>query len=64
MSDDYFFVLAVAVCLQVLAGTDTSLAKVWLEDCRHAFAELTSEKQSREAAEAKKEVSWPAQTYL
>lgn len=45
----------IAVCLQVLAGTDTSLAKVWLEDCRHAFAELTSEKQSREAAEAKKE---------
>ncbi len=45
-----------AVCLQVLASTDASLAKIWLDDCRHAFAELTAEKQTREAAEAKQEV--------
>lgn len=45
-----------AVCLKVLAGSDASLARVWLEDCRRAFAELTSEKQHREAAEAKQEV--------
>lgn len=30
----------------------TRLPQVWLDDCRAAFSALTSDKQSREAAEA------------
>lgn len=41
------------VCLRVLSKPTDKLLQVWLRDCRHAFAQLTDDKQSREAAEAK-----------
>ena len=47
-----------AVCLRTLAAADSDapLVRVWLEECRDAFAALISDKQQREAAEAKHEV--------
>jgi hypothetical protein len=47
-----------AVCLRTLAAADSDapLVRVWLEECRGAFAALISDKQQREAAEAKHEV--------
>lgn len=45
-----------ATCLRTLAGRDEALALVWLEECRAAFATLITDKQQREAAEAKQEV--------
>lgn len=46
-----------AGCLRALAAPgDEGLERVWLEDCRAAFATLITDKQQREAAEAKQEV--------
>ncbi|WIA09801.1 hypothetical protein OEZ85_009176 [Tetradesmus obliquus] len=39
-------------CIQVLSAPEPDMVKVWLDDCRAAFSALTSDKQSREAAEA------------
>ncbi|KAL4452385.1 hypothetical protein ABPG75_008047 [Micractinium tetrahymenae] len=44
-----------ATCLRMLAGGDEGAARVWLEECRAAFAALIADKQQREAAEAKQE---------
>lgn len=43
-----------AACVKVLASPNSSAdsERVWLDDCRAAFSTLTSDKQSREAAEA------------
>ncbi|GLC47206.1 hypothetical protein PLESTB_001456300 [Pleodorina starrii] len=38
------------LCLRVLAGQDTWSNSVWLEECRRAFAVLTSEKQKEAVA--------------
>lgn len=48
----------IATCLRTLAGGDDGAARVWLEECRTAFAALIADKQQREAAEAKQEVRW------
>ncbi|KAF6255868.1 coatomer subunit beta [Scenedesmus sp. NREL 46B-D3] len=39
-------------CIKVLAAPEPEMVKVWLDDCRAAFSALTSDKQTREAAEA------------
>ncbi|KAL4450070.1 hypothetical protein ABPG77_010739 [Micractinium sp. CCAP 211/92] len=44
-----------ATCLRTLVGGDDGAARVWLEECRSAFAALIADKQQREAAEAKQE---------
>jgi len=41
-----------AACVKVLASPSPDSQSVWLDDCRTAFSTLTSDKQSREAAEA------------
>lgn len=41
------------VCVKVLTRPDEESVKLWLEECRGSFAQLTSDKQVREAAEAK-----------
>jgi coatomer subunit beta len=41
-----------AACVKVLATPSADSQQVWLDDCRTAFSTLTSDKQSREAAEA------------
>lgn len=44
-------------CLvQVLAKPDDEVAKVWLEDCRHSFAQMIHDKLTRDAEEAKTKV--------
>jgi hypothetical protein len=40
------------VCIKVLSSPSPGSSHVWLDDCRAAFSTLTSDKQSREAAEA------------
>eukprot|EP00878_Enallax_costatus_P044593 GHUV01053269.1.p1 GENE.GHUV01053269.1~~GHUV01053269.1.p1 ORF type:complete len:109 (-),score=37.64 GHUV01053269.1:422-748(-) len=40
-----------AACIQVLAQPEDGMVKVWLDDCRTAFSTLTSDKQTREAAQ-------------
>lgn len=45
-----------AACLRALAGVDEGLEHAWLQGCRDAFAQLITDKQQREAAEAKQEV--------
>ncbi|KAF8073244.1 coatomer subunit beta-1 [Scenedesmus sp. PABB004] len=41
-----------AACVAVLANPEPEMVKVWLDDCRNAFATLTADKQTREAAAA------------
>lgn len=43
------------LCLRVLAGQDTWSNAVWLEDCRRAFAGLTSERLREQVARAASE---------
>ena len=43
--------------LQVLTHPDNEAAKVWLEDCRHSFAQMIHDKLTRDAEEAKTKVS-------
>ena len=43
--------------LQVLTHPDEEAAKVWLEDCRHSFAQMIHDKLTRDAEEAKTKVS-------
>ncbi len=47
------------MCLhfQVLTHPDNEAAKVWLEDCRHSFAQMIHDKLTRDAEEAKTKVS-------
>ncbi|KAA6416886.1 MAG: coatomer subunit beta-1-like [Trebouxia sp. A1-2] len=40
-------------CLKVLTHSDNEAAKVWLEDCRHSFAQMIHDKLTRDAEEAK-----------
>ncbi|DBB17526.1 hypothetical protein WJX82_003794 [Trebouxia sp. C0006] len=40
-------------CLKVLTHPDNEAAKVWLEDCRHSFAQMIHDKLTRDAEEAK-----------
>ena len=42
--------------LQVLTHPDDEVAKVWLEDCRHSFAQMIHDKLTRDAEEAKTKV--------
>ncbi|GMH39677.1 hypothetical protein BSKO_07575 [Bryopsis sp. KO-2023] len=42
-----------SLCLRVLSGPETEMAKIWLNRCRDAFVSMLSEKQEREAKEAK-----------
>jgi len=42
---------------QVLTHPDKEAAKVWLEDCRHSFAQMIHDKLTRDAEEAKTKVS-------
>lgn len=44
------------LCLRVLSGQEQASGTVWLTECRRAFADLTNEKQQREAKEAKAQV--------
>lgn len=44
-------------CWQVLAKPDAEVAKVWLEECRHSFAQMIHDKLTRDAEEAKTKVS-------
>lgn len=44
------------LCLRVLSGQEEASNQVWLTECRRAFADLTNEKQQREAKEAKAQV--------
>eukprot|EP00877_Chromochloris_zofingiensis_P001624 jgi/Chrzof1/11462/Cz05g37150.t1 len=44
-----------STCLQVLASPEQEMVQVWLADCRNAFSALTTDKQDREAAEARAE---------
>ena len=43
--------------LQVLSNPTSEAADVWLRDCRQSFSIMIREKQTRDAAAAKKEVS-------
>ena len=43
--------------LQVLSNPTAEAAEVWLRDCRQSFSIMIREKQTRDAAAAKKEVS-------
>ena len=43
--------------LQVLTHPEDDVAKVWLEDCRHSFAQMIHDKLTRDAEEAKTKVS-------
>ena len=43
--------------LQVLGNPSAEAADVWLRDCRQSFSIMIREKQTRDAAAAKKEVS-------
>lgn len=43
--------------MQVLAKPDDEVAKVWLEDCRHSFAQMIHDKLTKDAEEAKTKVS-------
>ena len=43
--------------LQVLSNPTAEAADVWLRDCRQSFSIMIREKQTRDAAAAKKEVS-------
>ena len=49
--------------MQVLAKPDDEVAKVWLEDCRHSFAQMIHDKLTRDAEEAKTKVSTAAQAH-
>ena len=49
------------VALQVLTHPDDEAAKVWLEDCRHSFAQMIHDKLTRDAEEAKTKVSFGPQ---
>lgn len=44
------------VGVQVLTHPDNEAAKVWLEDCRHSFAQMIHDKLTRDAEEAKTKV--------
>ena len=46
----------VFVLPQVLTHPDEEAAKVWLEDCRHSFAQMIHDKLTRDAEEAKTKV--------
>ena len=48
------------VGVQVLTHPDNEAAKVWLEDCRHSFAQMIHDKLTRDAEEAKTKVGLPA----
>ncbi len=41
----------------MLTHPDKEAAKVWLEDCRHSFAQMIHDKLTRDAEEAKTKVS-------
>lgn len=47
----------ITFCIRTMASTDVSAAQIWLDKSRDAFKELIADKQRRDAAEAKKEVS-------
>lgn len=49
-----------ATCLRTLTSGDAGLEAVWLQECRDSFATLITDKQQREAAEAKQEVGGAA----
>ena len=38
-------------CLRVLSSWDSAADEVWLNSCRHSFAQMIADKQQREAAE-------------
>ena len=40
----------------MLTHPDDEAAKVWLEDCRHSFAQMIHDKLTRDAEEAKSKV--------
>lgn len=42
---------------QVLTHPDDEAAKVWLQECRHSFAQMIHDKLTRDAEEAKTKVS-------
>lgn len=42
--------------MQVLTHPEDDVAKVWLEDCRHSFAQMIHDKLTRDAEEAKTKV--------
>lgn len=46
----------------MLTHPEDEVAKVWLEDCRHSFAQMIHDKLTRDAEEAKTKVgatAWP-----
>lgn len=43
----------------MLTHLDDEVTKVWLEDCRHSFAQMIHDKLTRDAEEAKTKVGAP-----